>query len=178
MLRTRIGLVLGTAVFGVAGALGLAACGPADTSTLTAAMGPEAQALQAIGFTPADLPAADPAPAASAPDGKADGKARARALRAYLRHNTLHAEATVQTKKGVQVIDVQRGTITAIDGTTVTVKSTDGFTLAWTFAGNVRVVIHRQPGRTGDLKTGTEIGIAGLKDGGTTTARLIVVPNQ
>ena len=38
MLRSRIGLLLATAAVGVVGALGLAACGPADASTAAASL--------------------------------------------------------------------------------------------------------------------------------------------
>jgi hypothetical protein len=190
MTRTRIGLALATALVGGAGLLGLAACGPAaDAVNLSA----EGQALTAIGYNAADLqaaPAEDPGPAASAgpaPSGSAapgaDGKAgtaadgaRRRALgRALLRRNTLHAEAVVRTKDGVKTVDVQRGTVTAMDDRTVTVKSSDGFTLTWTLGNPVHVVEHRTAVQPSVIKVGTEIGVAGVKDGDATTARLIVI---
>jgi hypothetical protein len=95
-----------------------------------------------------------------------------------LRRNTLHGEVVVQTKDGVRTVDVQRGTVTAIDAKTVTVKSADGFTLTWTFGNPLHVVEHRTAVQPSAVKVGTEIGLAGVKDGGVTTARLIVIPNS
>jgi hypothetical protein len=180
MTRTRIGLALATALLGGAGLLGLAACSPA-TAAADAALSPEGRALAAMGYDQADLRAApaDPAPAPSA-SGSASGpntKARKRALaRIMLRRNTLHGEATVQTKNGVQTVDVQRGTVTAIDDRSMTVKSTDGFALTWTFGTPLRVVEHRTTVQPSAIIVGTQVGVAGVKSGGTTTARLIVIP--
>lgn len=179
MSRNRVGLALATAMIGVAGVLGLAACGPAaDAVTLT----PEGQALSAIGFDNADLtvgareePQADPS-ASAGHDRKGDG-ARRPLRRGLLRKNTLHGEIVVQTKDGVKTIDVQRGTVTAIDDKTVTVKSTDGFTLTWTLGTPLHVVEHRTTVQASAVKVGTEIGVAGTKDGSTVTAHLIVIPN-
>lgn len=182
MLRSRIGLLLATAAVGVVGALGLAACGPVDASTVTANLSPEGQALAAMGFSPADLaaepgqvPAVDATPTPGATAGP-DGKRHPRAARVFLRKHVLHGEATVETKDGVKTVDVQRGTITAIDGKTVTVKSTDGFTLTWTLDGQTHIVQHKAAVQPSALKVGGEIGVAGTKDGGTTTAKLIVIP--
>ena len=56
----------------------------------------------------------------------------------------LHGEAVVKTKDGgTKTVAVQRGEVTAIDGDSVTVKSTDGFTLTWTFGDELRVVERR-----------------------------------
>jgi hypothetical protein len=182
MLRSRIGLLLATAAVGVVGALGLAACGPAEADTVTASLSTEGQALAAMGFSPADLaaepgqaPAADPTPSASA---SADGKRHARAARVFLRKHVLHGEATVETKDGVKTVDVQRGTITAFDGKTLTVKSKDGFTLTWTVDGQTHVVQHKTAVQPSALKVGGEVGVAGTKDGGTTTAKLVVIPEK
>ncbi|MFD0639286.1 hypothetical protein ACFQ9X_54615 [Catenulispora yoronensis] len=54
------------------------------------------------------------------------------------RHGThqrlgMHGERTVKGKDGKSVVhEWQTGTVTAVSGDTVTVKSTDGFTLTWT----------------------------------------------
>ena len=97
----RIAVVIGMLV---AVGVGTAGCGlVADrVNEVVAAIGPEAEALAALGFNPDDVvPSADPAPdATEAP--KAD-KARAdrpRLERRALRKNTLHGEIVVQTKEG------------------------------------------------------------------------------
>jgi hypothetical protein len=180
MTRTRVGLAVVTALIGAAGALGLAACGPAVDAT---ALTPEGQALAAIGFDGADLsvgareePQADPSASASR-DRAGDGPRRRGLRHGMLRKNTLHGEVVVQTKDGTKTIDVQRGTVTAIDDKTVTVKSADGFTLTWTLGTPLHVVEHRTTVQASAVKVGTEIGVAGTKDGGTTTAHVIIIPN-
>lgn len=181
MTRTRIGLVMGTLVLGVAGLVGLTACdrGGAVASSAEVvsdtAVSAEAQALTALGFDTTGAPiVTDPAPAPSTGASKAP-KARLGGIRRLLRKNTLHGEVVVQTKDGTKTIDVQRGTVTAIDDKTVTVKSTDGFTLTWTFGNPINVLEHRTTVQPSAVKVGTEIGVAGTKDGSTTTARLIVI---
>jgi hypothetical protein len=183
--RSRIGLAV--AVIGLAGLMGLAGCARlADragaAAQAPAEQSPEALALAAMGFDaglePAGAPSADPSPNAS-PNANSGpghpGKGR-RALRVQLRKNVLHGEAVVQTKNGVQTIEVQRGRITAVTGTTVTVASTDGFTETWTFGDPFRVVQNRAKVAASAIKAGAQIGIAGIKSGDTVTARLAVLP--
>ena len=94
-----------------------------------------------------------------------------------LRKNILHGEVVVQTKDGgTKTVAVQRGQVTAIDDTSMTVKSTDGFTMTWTFGDSLRVVERRTTIQSTDIKVGTTIGVAGAKDGSGGVARLIVVP--
>ena len=185
MLRSRIGLLLATAAVGVVGALGLAACGPADASTAAASLSPEGQALAAMGFDTADLaaepgqvPAVDATPTPGGPSAAPDGKRHQRAARVFLRKHVLHGEATVETKDGVKTVDEQRGPMTAVDGKTLTVKSKDGFTLTWTLDAQTHIVQHKTAVQPSALKVGGEIGVAGTKDGGTTTAKLVVIPEK
>jgi hypothetical protein len=197
MTHTRIGLAFGTAVIGVTGLLGLAACGAgAATATPVAvvdAVPAEAQVLAAMGFDTGARPvadpvvdsstAADPSALSAAPSAapsaspKVGGKAgnRKGLGRRLLRKNTLHGEFVVKTKDGTKTVDVQRGTVTAIDDKTVSVKSTDGFTLTWTFGGPIRVLERRTTVQPSAVKVGIEIGLAGTRSGSTTTARLIVI---
>ncbi len=136
------------------------------------------QALEATGLLPADV-TGEAAPSTGPSDGaSADPDARHRAMRvrAYFRHHTMHGEFAVQTKDGTKTIAVQRGTITAVDGKTVTIKSSDGYSVTWTITDDTRIRANRDKGDAADLKTGAQVGVAGSKDGDTTTARLIVVP--
>ncbi|HEV7965427.1 MAG TPA: hypothetical protein VGP57_22975 [Actinoplanes sp.] len=182
MTRTRIALTLTT--LGLAGILGLSGCGVgagSSTAAVTAAaaadLSDEAYALQTVGFDTGL--AADPAPSASAstaPDSQHKTRAERRAaMRKYLRKNTLHGEITVQGKDGVKTIVVQRGTVTAVTPTSVSVKSTDGFTATWTFGDKLKIVQNKKAVQASALKTGTEIGVAGTKNGSADTARLIAV---
>jgi hypothetical protein len=164
----KLRVALTTAALGAA-LIGLTACGAAAGDTLS----PEATALTSVGFAADDLtPAADPAPSASA-HALRPGK-----LRRELAHHVLHGEVVVQTRNGDKTVDVQRGTVTAVTGTTVTVKSGDGFTWTWTFGDPLRVVQHGQKTDKSAVKTGAEIGIAGVKNGSAVTANLIVIPKS
>ncbi|MBQ1043828.1 MULTISPECIES: hypothetical protein [unclassified Micromonospora] len=191
MARQRI--VTGATALLAAAALGLAGCGaarpgaePDQAVEVSAALGAEGQALAALGVDTDDLdvdPVAAPAPAGTpqaGPDGKGerakDGNRRHRA-RVLLRRNTLHGEAVVRTRDGgTKTVVVQRGEVTAIDDRSMTVKSTDGFTVTWTFGEKLRVVERRTAIRSNDIKIGTTVAVAGAKDGDKRVARLVVVP--
>ena len=83
----------------------------------------------------------------------------------------------MQTKDGgTKTVAVQRGEVTAIDGDSMTVKSTDGFTMTWTFGEDLRVVERRTTVQPSEVKVGTTLGVAGAKDGDRGVARLIVIP--
>jgi hypothetical protein len=169
----KIRVAFATAALGAAALLGLTACGGTDvTDSLT----PEAAALTAVGFSQPDLaPAADPTPSGS-PDAKGH-KARRPLLRRELAQHVEHGEVVVQTKDGDKTVNVQRGTVTAITATSVTVKSADGFTQTWAFGSPLKVIEHRNTVQPSDVKTGIQIGVAGVKNGSTVTANLIVIPD-
>jgi hypothetical protein len=181
MTRTRIALTLTT--LGLTGLLGLTGCGAgAAPAAPVAEVAEEAYALTAVGL-PTGLEAA-PAPSTSAetpagaPAGVSAGKGKERkhpGARKFLRKNTLHGEMTVQGKKGVRTIVVQRGSVTAVDATTVSVKSTDGFTRTWTLGDKLRVVQDKKKVEATAIKQGAEIGIAGRKDGDKSVARLVAI---
>ncbi len=195
MRRVLISVMLGLAV-----ATSVAACGFGRTADAAASFSPEGEALAAMGFDPQDIAAAEPAftgaeiagsaAAAAAPsesaapgkDGKRKGLAdwrKRRLLRVALAKNTLHGEAVVQTKDGQTVtVVVQRGTITELSDSSVTVKSADGYTLTWRYADNLKVVEKRETVQPSDVKVGMEVGVAGAKDGASGVARFIVVPVQ
>jgi hypothetical protein len=98
--------------------------------------------------------------------------------RATIAQHLEHGSVTMQTKNGDVTIDVQRGTITAISSTSMTVKSADGFTLTWTFGDKMRVLENRSTIQPTDVKVGETVGVAGEKNGSTETARLVVIPRQ
>ena len=169
-MKKRLWLALAVATIGL---VGLAGCDTSGTSTNSADLSPEAQALAALGVNPADLAAA-PSSGPTVDPSAAPGGKHPR-LRLKIRKNVLHGEATVQTKDGLKTIAVQRGTVTAITDTSVTVKSTDGFTQTWTFGPNLSVIEHRATVQPSGVKAGAEIGVAGPHEGSTYTARLIVL---
>ncbi|WFE95294.1 hypothetical protein [Micromonospora sp. WMMD987] len=180
--------------------LGVAGCGAAQVASegtkatavdVAAALGVEGQALAALGVDPTELDLiAAPAPAASdaatpSPSAGAKGKRGERAqelrqrrqARVLLGRNGLHGEAVVQTRDGgTKTVVVQRGEVTAVDGGSVTVKSTDGFSLTWKLGDQLRVVQRRTTIKADDVKVGTKVNVAGARDGDASVARLIVVP--
>ncbi|MFJ8685826.1 hypothetical protein [Micromonospora wenchangensis] len=181
--------LLAALTFGVAG------CGSAQvaqdgtkaaTVDVAAALGVEGLALAAWGLDPAELdllaaPAASTTPSPEAGDkGKRGERAQElrqrRQARVKLGRNGLHGEAVVQTKDGTKTVVVQRGEVTAIDGDSATVKSTDGFTLTWKLGDQLRVVERRTTVKASDVKVGTKVNVAGARDGDASVARLIVVP--
>jgi hypothetical protein len=182
MTRTRMALILPT--LGLAGVLGLAGCGagagsPSGLAGAGNDLADEAVALAQVGFDTGLSDTPDPTASASA---SADGKSQAgkrelrrKVIRKYLRKNTLHGEVTVQGKDGAKTIVVQRGSITAVSGTGLTVKSTDGYTLTWTLAAKATVVQDKKKAGTSALKTGEQVGVAGTKDGSADDARLIAI---
>jgi hypothetical protein len=172
MTRTRIALTVTT--LGLAGLLGLTGCAAATPAGAPAAVdvADEATALTAVGLTTGLEE--DPAPSASAAP-KDKGGRKHPGVRKFLKKNTLHGEMTVQGKNGVKTVVVQRGTVTAVNATTVSVKSADGFTQTWTFGEKLRVVQDKKKVETAAIKQGAEVGVAGAKDGDKTVARLAVV---
>jgi hypothetical protein len=183
-VRNRFGLAIATVALGVVGTLGLAACGAATAATTS--MSPEATALTALGFTDTDVTAADDGSGdATAPDASPSAKAkvgkrhpllRRLAIRRDLAKRVQHGEITVSTKNGDKTIEVQRGTITDISDTSVTVKCADGFTMTWKFGDPIHVIEHRTSVQPDNLEAGDVIGVAGIKDGDANVAKLIVVP--
>jgi hypothetical protein len=171
MFKTIAALALGAAVL-----TGAAACGSNGTDVTS--MSPEATALTALGYPAEDLvPAADPSTSPDATGQAARPRALRRlALRRALRGNVEHGEVVVKTKNGDQNIDVQRGTVTAISGTSLTVKSADGFTLSWVIGSPVHVLEHRTAVQPSAVTAGEEVGVAGTNSGGTVTAVLILIP--
>jgi hypothetical protein len=184
----KLRMALATATLGAVALLAVAGCG-LQAANAAADMTPEASALTALGFSPDEMvPAADttPSPSASgAAHGGASGNAKAKhpalrrlTIRRALARNVEHGEVVVNTKDGDKTIDVQRGTITAISSTTVTVKSSDGFTETWTFGSPIHVIEHRTTVQPSNVATGETVGLAGTKSGSNLTATLMVIPNS
>lgn len=173
-------------------ALGLSGCGAAQVAgpageravEVAAALGVEGQALAALGVDPAELDVAPVAASESpAPDAESGRKARPeewrkrRPARVLLRKNTMHGEVVVQSREnGSRTVVVQRGEVTAIDGQKMTVRSSDGVDMTWTFGPDLRVVERRQTVQPEAVEVGRVLGVAGAKAGEDGEARLIVLP--
>lgn len=165
-------IALGVAAF--AAALAVTACGSTPALVATA----EAEALAAMGVNQADLVTASTTSTMEPTPGDKNGKRRwdgRRPQKVLLRKNVLHGEAVVQTKEGPVNVAVQRGVVTAIDDSSVTVKSSDGFTWTWTFHAELKVIEKRTSIQPGEIKAGAGIALAGPKSGDQPQARLIVL---
>jgi hypothetical protein len=172
-------LLAGSLVLGAAGCSALRPGDDMETVSVDVADdgGVEGAALAALGVSvpTSGLEAAAPAASASAALG---GKSALRhQIRVRLRKHMLHGEVVVQTKAGPQTVVAQRGTVTAKSGNSVTVKSTDGFTLTWTTSDSTKVVAGGKKAALDQVSVGAEVGIGGIKSD-PQVARLVVVPQQ
>jgi len=124
----------------------------------------------------ADNGSASPSTSASASvnGGAASGTTAAKKLHG-LRSRALHGEFVVQTKDGLKTVVLQKGSVTALSATSVTVKSTDGFTVTWTINDQTRVRKDKAAAASSDLKSGLVVRVVGPKDGSSTTARVIAI---
>jgi hypothetical protein len=77
---------------------------------------------------------------------------------------------------GYQTIDTQRGTVTAVSSTSISVKSEDGFTA--TYVVTADTVVNAQRDGIASIKVGDEVGVVGLENAGSTTAVQIMDKTQ
>jgi hypothetical protein len=117
------------------------------------------------------------------PGAKAD-RARARAQAAGpglgrgWRHglggNVLHGEVTAQTRDGVKTLVVARGEVTALSGSGVTVKSSDGVSTSFRIDGDTRYGFRNEPAQQAALEVGDTALVTGEKSGDSAVARRVV----
>ena len=101
--------------------------------------------------------------------------ARTGRLGAALARHVLHGEFTVQTKKGVRVLDTELGMITSVTATSVTAKASDGYTQTWALGSTTRVRADGSKGSVSDLKVGQTVRLLGPAVDGSATVALAVV---
>jgi hypothetical protein len=147
-----------------------------NRKTIAAAAG--AAGLLGLGlYVAVPAAAADPSPsptttahAGKGHPGTGHPLRRARAFRG------VHGEATVKRKDGFHLAAWQRGKITSVSATGVTVRSEDGVSWTWKADGRTRV---RKAGDRSTLKalaSGDQVLVAGERSGDTRTARFVRVP--
>jgi hypothetical protein len=85
----------------------------------------------------------------------------------------LHGELVVPQRDGTgtQTVVVQSGTVTAVSATSLSVKSSDGYTATYVITSSTRVAA-RSGGIT-SLKKGDEVHVAATKSGSTSTALMV-----
>lgn len=149
-LRTRKALLAGTvalALTGAGAALAWSADSPSPVPTQSAS------------------PSMPASPSAPGDDGK-----QARPDKAG-RSQFQHGESVVKRADGTfQTVLEQRGTVEAVSSTSITVKSEDGFTQAYTVNADTKVT---KNSTIADIATGDVVRVWGVRDGGTATAQRI-----
>jgi len=108
---------------------------------------------------------------------QAGNKQGQHAKRALLKR-ALHGEVTVGGKKQTRVLAFQRGTIEKVSATSITVKSTDGFTATYVVNADTKVRKDGEAVKTTDLGSGDTVRVVARKDGQTSTARVVAEPKK
>ena len=77
---------------------------------------------------------------------------------------------------GYQTVDTQVGTVTGVSSTSITVRSSDGFTRSYTVDSST--MVNAQRDGIAAVKTGDEVGVLATEDGSAHTAVQIVDRTQ
>ena len=118
--------------------------------------------------TPSPTPSVSPttSPSTGSKD-KADKKHRSLQARA------LHGEVTLAGKKH-RVVDFQRGAVEKVSGTSLTVRSADGFTATYVVDAQTKVRKDKTEAQIADVEVGDKVRVVAPQDGSTSTAKRIV----
>jgi len=85
----------------------------------------------------------------------------------------VHGQVTVpKSGGGFQTVDVQRGTVTAVSSSSITVKSADGYSQTYAVSGSTEV--NAQAAGIGTVKVGHTVGVMATVSGKTATAASII----
>lgn len=162
-------VILATALSTVALA-GLVGIGVASADPTPSPASPTASstATPSAGATPR-TPATKPGKAGKA--GKAGQKAGQPGKRDLARR-ALHGEVALGGKKP-KVVAFQRGTVTAVSSTSLTVKSADDFSATYVVDGSTKVREKKEKTDIGAVKTGDKVRVVAVEDGSTVTATRI-----
>lgn len=163
MQHTRVtSRVLGALVIG-ATALSISACSTPATTEPTSA-GPVQQAAVADADTAALVRARADLPDLAGAKGKEKGKDKGTHNAARALRHALHATWVTSGRSGTVTHQAIRGEVTAVSGSSITVKAKDGFSLAFTASADTTV-------RARDLSagkgrgTGTDSTLAAVRVG-------------
>jgi pyruvate/2-oxoglutarate dehydrogenase complex dihydrolipoamide acyltransferase (E2) component len=152
----------------------------------THSSGPKAADTAAVGVSGADA-AASPTASASAPSPSAPapswrempGGKRWFAFGGFLggigpmAGGVVHGQVVVpKSGGGYQTLDLQRGQVTAVSSTSVTVKSSDGYTASYAVTGST--IVDAKAAGIGSVKTGDTVVITATVSGSTATAASIM----
>lgn len=115
---------------------------------------------------------ASPTPGATpAKPSKAD-KQKKKAKR-DIAARALHGEVTLGGKKKTRVVDFQRGTVSEVSSSSITVKSVDGFSATYVVDAKTVVRHAKEKAAIADVKNGDKVRVVASKDGSTLSAKRI-----
>jgi hypothetical protein len=100
------------------------------------------------------------APSSSAPAPAAKGAAKKHRA---LERRAEHGEVVLHGKGGDRTVDVQRGVVTASSPTSVTVRSTDGFTATYAFTPSSKVRKQKAASQPSAVAVNDRVGIVAAK---------------
>jgi hypothetical protein len=142
------------------------------------------------GLAYADTPTDEPTPSPTAtattsatetptaePSAKRDRNGfRRPVVRRHLRFvaRALHGEVTLAGEKH-QVVVFQRGGVTKISGTSITVKSNDGFVETYALGKDTKVREHGHDSKIADIDSADRVLVVAAKHGSTLDARRVIV---
>ncbi len=140
-------------------------------------------ALAAPAITGATNTAPTPAPSASGSADPDKPRGRGEKGKQGKRHGplarlgrTVHAEAVVRDKDGKFVtVYTQRGEVTAVSATSITLKSADGFTATYAVNADTRIMKDRKAAKIADIKVKDLARVIATKSGDAKTAKGIAV---
>jgi hypothetical protein len=161
-------IVAGVSTVALAGGIG-AGLAYADAPTDEPTSNPSATATT----SPTETPAAEPG-------GKRDQNGfRKGFVRRQLRFvgRALHGEVTLAGEKH-RVIVFQRGGVVKVSGTSLTVKSNDGFVETYVLSDDTKVREDGDKSTLSDIDTSDRVLVVATKDDSTLTARRVIVRDE
>ncbi|MEP6696353.1 MAG: hypothetical protein ABJA34_05670 [Pseudonocardiales bacterium] len=147
--------------------------------TAAATIGIGAVAGIAYAATDTAPTASAPPTAASSPHAKTGHAGKGDRIRALARR-TVHGEFVVKGKDGKYVTaETQRGAVTAVSRTSITVRSADGFTATYAVTSDTKVGKDKAKADIAAVKVGDLVLVVAVKaDGGKTARGLLVAPGK
>lgn len=125
--------------------------------------------------TPTPTPPSSATPNSATPNGHAPknhaqgAKKHAKGLLGHVEHG----EFTTHTKSGDKVLDVRRGTVTAVDPGSFTVTSTDGTSATYTTDPATKVRKDKKAAAVNQIARNDRVQVVATKSGSTVTAQRI-----
>lgn len=93
-----------------------------------------------------------------------------------LGRRVMHGEVVAKGKDGTPTtIDVQRGKVTAVSSSSITVRSDDGFTTTYAITSSTRVRINQKGATSAQISDGDTARVTARRSGDSHTAQAVVV---